>query len=332
MKKIIISIILILTIILAWSKVLDVHAKDYNIETTKDVITTLAITRSINAALSVVQNSSLLLGVGVQVDMAIGQVVNPINDFLDRFSWILLFALISLGIQDFIIVLAQTPILNGLLTISIFLVIFSFYKRYTFSDIVYKFMIFLIFIRFSIPIIDIANGYIYKTMMQNQIITIQEKNQKFNKELQSLLPTQTVELNNLRQKLDKLKAKRVKVLDKSTQNLTYFDKLKAKLNYNNSNISSNDKKLLSELDTKIKLIEIKIDKVDINPIDKIKLFIKTVEHNMDMFFMQSYTAIILFLTRGIVFPILFLWILLRLFRELKVKDELFIENGETCKV
>jgi len=327
MKKIIISIILILTIVLAWSKVLDIHAKDYNLSTTKDVITTLAITRSINAALSVVQNSSLLLGVGVQVDMAIGQVVNPINDFLDRFSWVLLFALISLGIQDFIIVLAQTSILNGLLTISILLVIFSFYKRYSFSNVVYKFMIFLVFIRFSIPIIDIVNGYIYQTMMQQKIITIQEKNKKFNKELQSLLPTQAIELNNLKKELNKLKIQKEQILEKSTQNLTYFDKLKAKLNYNNSNISKNDKINLSKLDKKIKTIETKIEKVDINPIDKMKLFIKTVEHNMDLFFMQSYTAIILFLARGIVFPILFLLILIRLFKELKVNDELFVENG-----
>ena len=327
MKKIIISIILILTIVLAWSKVLDIHAKDYNLSTTKDVITTLAITRSINAALSVVQNSSLLLGVGVQVDMAVGQVVNPINDFLDRFSWVLLFALISLGIQDFIIVLAQTSILNGLLTISILLVIFSFYKRYSFSDVVYKFMIFLVFIRFSIPIIDIVNGYIYQTMMQQKIITIQEKNKKFNKELQSLLPTQAIELNNLKKELNKLKIQKEQILEKSTQNLTYFDKLKAKLNYNNSNISKNDKINLSKLDKKIKTIETKIEKVDINPIDKMKLFIKTVEHNMDLFFMQSYTAIILFLARGIVFPILFLLILIRLFKELKVNDELFVENG-----
>jgi len=329
MKKIIVSIFLVFLIILAWSKTLDIKANDYNIETTKDVITTLAIARSINAALSVVQNSSLLLGVGVQVDIAIGQVVNPINDFLDRFSWVLLFALISLGIQDVIISIAQTPLLNSLLTISIILVIISYFRKYEFSDFVYKFMILLVFIRFSIPTIEILNGYIYETMMKQQIITIQEKNKKFNQELQKLLPTQTNELHKLEIKLSKLKQQKEMILNQSTKNLSYFDKLKAKFNYNNTNISDIDKQKLINLDSKIKILKTKIDKLDINPIDKINIFIKTVKHNMDMFFMQSYTTIILFLARGIVFPILFLLILIRLFKELdiKVKDELFIKNG-----
>jgi len=329
MKKIIVSIFLLLVLALAWSKALDIHAKEYNLETTKDVITTLAITRSINAALSVVQNSSLLLGVGVQADIAIGEVVNPINDFLDRFSWVLLFALISLGIQDFIILLAQTPLLNGLLTISVLLVIFSYFKPNLYSNFMYKLMLFLIFIRFAVPMIDIVNGYIYETMMQQQIKTIQEKNKKFNQELQLLLPTKSAKLNSLKEQLSKLESQKEEILNKSTQNLSYFDKLKVKLNYNNSNISNDEKEKLAQIEKEIKNLELKIGQIDINPIEKMRLFIKTVEHNMDMFFTQSYTTIILFLARGVVFPILFLLILIRLFKELNIKgeNELFIKNG-----
>ena len=190
-------------------------------------------------------------------------------------------------------------------------------------------MILLVFIRFSIPTIEILNGYIYETMMKQQIITIQEKNKKFNQKLQKLLPTQTNELHKLEIKLSKLKQQKEMILNQSTKNLSYFDKLKAKFNYNNTNISDIDKQKLIDLDSKIKILKTKIDKLDINPIDKINIFIKTVKHNVDMFFMQSYPTIILFLARGIVFPILFLLILIRLFKELdiKVKDELFIKNG-----
>ena len=324
MKKIIISIILILTIILAWSKVLDVHAKDYNIETTKDVITTLAITRSINAVLSVVQNSSVLLGIGLQADIAIGEVVNPINDFLDRFSWVLLFALISLGIQDIIIALAQTPLINSLLTIIILVVIFAYFKKLEFKDIFFKLMIILLFIRFSVPIIDIINGYIYKTMMQNQIITIQEKNKKFNQELQTLIPIQTNKIELQKQLLQLQKEKR-EILSKYTKNLSYFEKLKLKLNYNNINILDNDKIKLKTIDNKINNLKIKISDTNFNPIKKIDLLIKQINHNIDMFFTRSYTTIILFLARGVVFPILFLFILIRLFKELNIKvdNELF---------
>jgi len=313
MKKAVIVLSLLALLAIAWLNILDTQAVSFNNETKKDVIVTLAITRSINAALSVVQNSSLLLGVGVQVDMAIGQVVNPINDFLDRFSWVLLFSLISLGLQTLFIYLIQAPIFNALLTFVVIGVIISFYKKFEYSDILYKFMWILLFLRFAIPVIDLANGYIYQNMMRTQILAIQKNNEKFNQELQKLMPN-SIKLDNLKKELAQLKAQKAQILAKSTNNMGYFAKLKAEFNYNN--IADNYKREILNIDAKIKALELKIDKLDINPIDKIKLFIQKVKHNMDNFFLRSYTIIILFLARGIVFPLLFLWVLVRLSRNL----------------
>ena len=319
MKKWIISSVLIILLFLSWSKILDTKATQLNIETTKDVATTLAITRSINAGLSVIENSSLLVGVGVQADVAIGEVVNPINDFLDRFSWILLFSLISLGIQNLIIVLSQTILINTILTITILSTIFSFYKQIKFSNFLYKFLIFIIFIRFAIPSIQYINGYIYQNMMAQKVVTIQQKNEKFNKEIQKFIPNSEITkktILNLENQLHNLKQKKQQILDNSLENSSYFDKLKAKINYNNTSISDRTKKELLNIDNKIKIIELKIDKVDINPLDKIKLFAKKIEHNMDMFFTNSYTMIIIFLSNGIIFPLLFLWGFIKLGKEI----------------
>jgi len=318
-KKWIISSVLIILLFLSWSKILDTKATQLNIETTKDVATTLAITRSINAGLSVIENSSLLVGVGVQADVAIGEVVNPINDFLDRFSWILLFSLISLGIQNLIIVLSQTILINTILTITILSTIFSFYKQIKFSNFLYKFLIFIIFIRFAIPSIQYINGYIYQNMMAQKVVTIQQKNEKFNKEIQKFIPNSEITkktILNLENQLHNLKQKKQQILDNSLKNSSYFDKLKAKINYNNTSISDRTKKELLNIDNKIKIIELKIDKVDINPLDKIKLFAKKIEHNMDMFFTNSYTMIIIFLSNGIIFPLLFLWGFIKLGKEI----------------
>ena len=328
MKKFIFLVVLVFSLVIAWTKVLDTTAKDYNFQTSKDVITTLAITRSINATLSVVQNSSLLLGVGVQAELAIGEIVNPINDFLDRFSWILLFALVSLGIQDLIIALGQTLVINSLFSIGVFLSVFSIFKENKFKSYIYKLTIFLFFIRFAVPVITILDGYIYHTMMYQQIITIQENNKKFDTEINSLLPTNNSDLKNLQYKLNVLEKEKDFILDNATKNLSYFEKLKVKLNYNNGTISQNDIVKLNNIEQKIKTIKLKIDKLDINPIDKIDILIKKVKHNMDNFFTQSYTTIILFLSRGVVFPLLFFWIFIRLWQNiLKDENELFIKNG-----
>ena len=319
MKKLLPSIFLIILLFLAWSKVLDKKATELNIETTKDVATTLAITRSINAGLSVVQNSSVLVGLGVQADVAIGQVVNPINDFLDRFSWVLLFSLISLGIQNLIITLSQTILINTIVTISIISSIIAIYKQTNFNNFIYKFTIFILFIRFAIPIIEYTNGYIYNSMMANKVLTIQKKNEQFNKEIQKFLPNNNYSkqlILKLNSQIQSLKSKKQQILNTSLQNSSYFEKLKAKINYNNTTISDTNKQQLINIDNKIKLLQLQIDKLDINPIDKIKLFIKQIEHKMDMFFTNSYTIIIIFLSNGIIFPLLFLWGLIKLGREI----------------
>ncbi len=59
-----------------------------------------AVARGINAVVSVVQESSLdvsVLGVGGTV--AAGEILDPVNDLVERFSWVLLASAVSLGIQ-----------------------------------------------------------------------------------------------------------------------------------------------------------------------------------------------------------------------------------------
>jgi len=313
MKKVLVSIFLFLLLYLSWSKVLDNQALSFNKETTKDVVITLAITRSINAALSVVQNSSLLLGVGVQVDMAIGEVVNPINDFLDRFSWILLFSLISLGIQNIFISLITTPFFNTILTLLVIGVIVSLYKNFIYQNILYKIVVLLFFVRLAIPFIDTLNGYIYNNMMKTQIVEIEKENRKFDKELQSLLPSdyKTEEIDKKISKLEKVKKN---ILEEVSQNMNYFEKLKVKFSYDS--LSDKNKLELINIDSKIELLQKQKEKLRTNPIDKIKLFIEKVKYNMDSFFIRSYHSIILFLTRGIIFPLIFLFLLIRIGKEL----------------
>lgn len=59
-----------------------------------------AVARGINAVVSVVQESSLdvsLLGMGGSV--AVGEFLDPVNDLVERCSWVLLASAVSLGIQ-----------------------------------------------------------------------------------------------------------------------------------------------------------------------------------------------------------------------------------------
>ena len=62
---------------------------------------TFAVARGLNAVISVIQGtvvSGSPGGIGLQ--FSVGEILDPINDLLERFSWIMLFSTISLGIQN----------------------------------------------------------------------------------------------------------------------------------------------------------------------------------------------------------------------------------------
>ncbi|WP_456479630.1 hypothetical protein [Nautilia sp.] len=76
---------------------------------------TYAVTRSINAAVSVIQESSLTIGVGVEGNLALGQALDPINDATERFSDLLTLSLWALGSEKIIYELSKLPLFTVLI-------------------------------------------------------------------------------------------------------------------------------------------------------------------------------------------------------------------------
>ncbi len=83
---------------------LDRTSQAYVDESLARAATTFALARALNGLISVIQESAVqatLFGTGVT--LAVGQVLDPVNDLVERFSWVLLASLTSLGVQKFII-------------------------------------------------------------------------------------------------------------------------------------------------------------------------------------------------------------------------------------
>ncbi len=79
---------------------LDERASVYFLESSQKAVVSYAMVRSANAVVSVVQESELLISpTGVGMSIAVGQVLDPLNDMLERTSDVLVFALISIGVQ-----------------------------------------------------------------------------------------------------------------------------------------------------------------------------------------------------------------------------------------
>ena len=69
---------------------------------------TFALARTLNGVISAVQGTELALQpAGVGITLTPGEVLDPVNDLIERFSWIMLGATISLGIQQVLLDVGQ---------------------------------------------------------------------------------------------------------------------------------------------------------------------------------------------------------------------------------
>jgi hypothetical protein len=132
-----------------------------------------ATCRAINASVSVVKDSTLQLEpAGVGVSLAVGQVLDPIDDMTERLSSVLVTAITSLGVQklSYEIGVSLAPqIFACFLVILSILIWFNTNRIASLQKITTRILILIAVLRFCLPVSSIANDYIYKNYFSEQI-------------------------------------------------------------------------------------------------------------------------------------------------------------------
>ncbi len=164
---------------------LDNSAKSRIDSSFKQALGVFATAKALNGVISLVQGTE----VGPPgVTISIGEILDPINDLVERFSWIMLASLTSLGILK---ILMNILVFKGfeILLISSLLIsnilLFYRFKKYLYArELFFKFTILLIFLRFSIPLVTMANEYVYLNFIkqdynieQSQNVIVSAKNE-----------------------------------------------------------------------------------------------------------------------------------------------------------
>ncbi len=172
--KILKSLLLAAALVLAHLPWLGNLAEDYTEQGIKRALVTYAVTRSLNGIISVAQGTEVAVSpAGVGVTFTPGEILDPINDLVERFSWVVLASGTSLGIQRLLLEMTSTPMLTWLLTsvIAVSLLLLWFYKplqqeKRTWGLHFNRFLVLLILLRFSIPLIALINEALYMGYMQ----------------------------------------------------------------------------------------------------------------------------------------------------------------------
>ena len=79
-------------------------------------LVTFALTRTLNGVISVAQGTQLAFQpAGVGVVISAGEILDPLNDLVEQFSWLTLLAATSLGVQIMLAEMFATTAVNAAL-------------------------------------------------------------------------------------------------------------------------------------------------------------------------------------------------------------------------
>jgi len=153
--------------------VLDAKTDAYFNEAITSAGIAYATTRAINASVSVIKESNLQLEpAGVGVSIAVGQIVDPINDMTERLSLVLVTAITSLGVQKLayeISVSVAPKLLSICLFILSIIIWFESKRVVAMQSFFIRGLLLIAMIRFCLPLSSLANEYLYENHFSGQI-------------------------------------------------------------------------------------------------------------------------------------------------------------------
>ncbi|TKI69394.1 hypothetical protein FCU45_07720 [Sulfurimonas crateris] len=168
-NKIVIVAFSAVIIILAFTFAVDIKAKELIDESLAQAIIVFGSAKALNAVISLAQGTEVNLPF---LTVAIGEILDPINDLVEQFSLVMLASMTSLGIQKILMGVVISKLYNIILAISLVVLniwlFFRFKKDERARSLFFKITIVLIFLRFAIPLMGFVNELAYDNFVKPQ--------------------------------------------------------------------------------------------------------------------------------------------------------------------
>ena len=151
---------------------LDNSAKEYTEQGLKRVLVTYAVARGLNGLISVAQGTEVSVEpVGIGMTFTPGQILDPVNDLIEQFSWLVLASGVSLGIQRLLIVMTGSTGFTILVSVMVVGALAACWWQKipeTISRVVARIAVILLVLRLVIPVIALLNQAVYWYFLQPQ--------------------------------------------------------------------------------------------------------------------------------------------------------------------
>jgi len=153
---------------------LNEKTKEFLDNTLKNTLISYATVRLINGAVSIIKHSEIdIQPAGVGVNIAVGEILDPLDDLTERVSSLLFTGIVSMGVMEIFYNLS-VPLFNIVFPLILLLVSIILYKESLKEKLMpfLKFLIIIAFLRFVFPI-SAFFSYEINRYYQNEINQIQ---------------------------------------------------------------------------------------------------------------------------------------------------------------
>lgn len=173
-KKTILPLLLALLVACSWFNPFDSIAIEKVDAGLKRALISFGSARALNAVVSVIQETDVSIEPGgVGVKLAPGQVLDPVNDLVEKFSNLMLVASISFGIQHVLLSIGGHWLMSLALTSVTVLWGVFFFRRSVMPAWATKLLVITIVVRFAVPTVTMGTEVLFQSFLEKEYSTSQ---------------------------------------------------------------------------------------------------------------------------------------------------------------
>ncbi|WP_072679929.1 hypothetical protein [Arcobacter sp. LA11] len=162
-NKFLIFFISLIVLIVIFTFAIDIKSKALIDDAFTQAVVVFGSAKALNAVISLAQGTEIDLPF---LTIAVGEILDPINDLVEQFAFVMLASLTSLGIQKILMNFVTADLYNITLASCLIVLNIWLYLRFRKDDkiriLFFKITIILLFLRFAVPCISLVNDLSYE--------------------------------------------------------------------------------------------------------------------------------------------------------------------------
>jgi hypothetical protein len=225
-RKILWTLLAVISAAAALSGAVDSMSDEFADRALKRALVTFAVARTLNGVISVAQGTEVAIEpAGVGVILGVGQILDPINDLIERFSGVMLVAASSIGLQILLLNISSAWGLTALLVAAGMGAIVALWSqsvaRSRWGPLVLRLFLITFFLRFAVPLLVIGSNLVFDVFLAGEQAAATQALEATQAEIQELEEEARVEPSEDQGWRDRLSS----MIDESLQSMNVSDRM-----------------------------------------------------------------------------------------------------------